>query len=794
MKLTLNSLTLNPRLAAAAATIAFLTLLMAAPPSESARPGSPVAAFGEGGTTLTGFSPKVEGARTGRMLMESDGAAVVLSYGRTGFAISRFTPDGGFDPAFGIEGSVTGGFAPGGRRFYFPRMGLQSNGEVVLGGESEFYDKPGLIIRYDRSGRFDRDFGSGGVVTTPSRVILLGIDGQDRIVVVGSSAGKAVVSRYLADGKPDRSFGRNGSSTYNFSTSGDIEMISFAADRITIGARPATLRLLDDGRPDPAFGNDGISRIGGFVMTVDQQGRVVYVRDSGTFRRLLADGSPDTSFGNGGTSYVLTGADRAVAVDGAGRMLFGGSTEGPSNSWIGDFEVMRLLANGQLDPAFGGDGLVSNDFSSGGHDEILALSALADGRLLAAGTSRSGWGLEKITLARYQENGDLDPTYATGTGFTAVEPVLVSDDGALDAVSLGNGRIVAVGSSGSSAALAAYRSGGRPDLEFGDDGRVETLRPGVRFESAQAVTRIGSAGFAVCSASSAGLGIGRYSASGTVDPEFGQSGLATIPDLRRCGSILKDESGRLVIAGVDKDNVVGLARLTGNGEADGSFGTGGYVRGPGFSPSGGGLRDVHMDLAPNGDLVIAGDHSGVTVARYSRSGKLRKGFGDEGVVRLDRFHGSRLRMGRAETVDVDPGGRIVIGGVNRKQISVVALAPDGLPIRSFGEQGMASRKVQDVSMVEDLKVNRNGSVVVVGWSRRECPSTRTFCGTSTLAARLDRRGRFDLGFGGNGVVVRSIGSTSKATTVLTGRWGITLAGFAEVPGKRRQFMLLRLKG
>ena len=784
----------NLRRPALALGLVLMTLCpLAIAPAGAARPGTPVNSFGDDGIAMTGFAPKADWARTDRMLVESDGSAVVLAYARSGFVVSRFKPNGEFDPTFGIEGSVTGGYAPGGRRFYYPRMGAQSDGKLVLGGESNQYDRPGMIIRYDRSGRFDRGFGTDGVVTTPSQVMLLGIDRQDRIVSVTSSAGKAVVSRYLPDGERDRSFGRNGSANYELSTTSGLETVSFAADRITIGARPATMRLLDDGRPDPAFGNDGISRIGGFAMTVDQQGRVVYVADSGTFRRLLADGRPDPAFGNGGTLYVFTGATRAVEVDGAGRMLFGGYAQGPSGLSTGDVEVMRLLANGQLDPAFGGDGLVQNDFSSGGQDEILALSPLADGRLLAAGTSRSGWGPEKITLARYKESGDLDPTYGAGAGFTAVEPVLISDDRALDAVAPGKGRVVAVGSSGS-AALAAYRPDGRPDLGFGDEGRVETRRPGARFDSAQAVTRAGPGRLAVCGASSMGVGVTRYSASGIVDTEFAQSGLAAIPGLRRCGSVLKDESGRLVVAGVDGDNVVGLARLTADGGTDASFGSGGFVSGPGLSPSGGGLRDVHMDFAPNGDLIIAGDRFGVTVARYSRDGRLRKNFGDRGVLSLDGFGGDRMRMGRAETVDVDPGGRILIGGVNRKQISVVALKPDGRLIRGFGKQGMASRQVQRVSVVEDLKVKGNGSLVVAGWSRKKCPATTTFCRSSVLAARLTRRGRFDRRFGDNGVALRNIGTTSKATTVLTGRRGITLAGFAEVPGKRRQFMLLRLKG
>src|SRR5262245_39136153 len=72
-------------------------------------------------------------------------------------------------------------------------------------------------------------------------------------------------------------------------------------------------------------------------------------------RQLLSAGALDTTFGTGG--YTLAGQAGAIAVqiDSSGKILAAGSTGGTNV----DFRLVRRLANGAPDLAFGSGGGVT---------------------------------------------------------------------------------------------------------------------------------------------------------------------------------------------------------------------------------------------------------------------------------------------------------------------------------------------------------------------------------------------------------------------------------------------------
>ena len=101
-----------------------------------------------------------------------------------------------------------------------------------------------------------------------------------------------------------------------------------------------------------------------------------------------ADGQPgdlDTTFGSGGKKTVNFGgidAAQAVLVQPNGRIVAAGGG-GPASS----FCVVRLRANGTLDPTFGSGGKRMIDF--GGDNEAVYGAALQpDGKIVLAGDSR----------------------------------------------------------------------------------------------------------------------------------------------------------------------------------------------------------------------------------------------------------------------------------------------------------------------------------------------------------------------------------------------------------------------
>lgn len=120
-----------------------------------------------------------------------------------------FAQPGYLDRGFGNAGKVTTAFN------FASAVGvaLQSKGRIVAAGN----DSPwrAVLARYLPDGRLDRSFGIGGKVygTTNLRALAIAIQLDDRIVVAGSSCvticGFTVV-RYMPNGSLDTSFDGDG--------------------------------------------------------------------------------------------------------------------------------------------------------------------------------------------------------------------------------------------------------------------------------------------------------------------------------------------------------------------------------------------------------------------------------------------------------------------------------------------------------------------------------------------------------------------------------------------------------
>jgi len=150
-------------------------------------------------------------------------------------------------------------------------------------------------------------------------------------------------------------------------------------------------------------------------------------------------GSVTTTVGDASTGVrILTQTDDAIVV--AGYSVASGNT---------DALLLRYLPGGTLDPAFGGgDGIATSDF--GGQDVLQALARQADGAYVVAGYTSSDTG---FLVARYLADGTLDPSFGGGDGWTVV-PVGSFHDEAHDVLVLPTGEIVVAGFSGQTASLS----------------------------------------------------------------------------------------------------------------------------------------------------------------------------------------------------------------------------------------------------------------------------------------------------------------------------------------------------
>lgn len=188
--------------------------------------------------------------------------------------------------------------------------------------------------------------------------------------------------------------------------------------------------------------------------------------------RLLADGGLDPSFGTGGVRVfgepeLADAAPRAIAVDSAGRIVVAGYTDRTGQPDEG--MVLRLLADGSFDAGFASGGIYLRedpDASSLGF-RLNGLALLSGDRILAAGGSLDA------ALLQLDATGTPDPAFGDdGVAVWAGDGG--SDDMFFGLVVEGGGPIMAVGSvtAGGNAdgLMVRFAGDGQVDAAFGSDG------------------------------------------------------------------------------------------------------------------------------------------------------------------------------------------------------------------------------------------------------------------------------------------------------------------------------------
>lgn len=335
------------------------------------------------------------------------------------------------------------------------------------------------------------------------------------------------------------------------------------AGMVQSNMRAALARVDAAGFPDGGFGIDGLvtstmdsvggAGLHGLAQMAD--GRLVACGEtaqSGSgvdflVARFLADGSPDTSFnGSGHVATAFAGTigaalyDRclAVAVQPDGRILAAGSTA--QNGGSNNVALLRYLADGTLDPAFGSGGrVIVNAAASGGSsdNEARAIALQPDGRIVIAGMASGSGANPDLLVMRFNADGSPD------TGFNGSGRVLtnIGVDDAANALALqADGRIVVAGharppgGTNRDFVVARYTANGSLDATFASGG-IRTFDMGPADDVAQALAimpwgRIVVAGSNRLSASATGraLAVAALDPDGSFDRYFGDAGRRTI--------------------------------------------------------------------------------------------------------------------------------------------------------------------------------------------------------------------------------------------------------------------------
>lgn len=391
---------------------------------------------------------------------------------------------------------------------------------------------------------------------------------------------------------------------------------------------------------DPGFGAGGIvvapfadRQSLNLAVALQPDGRIVAAGgmwESGSILhdvsvvRFHEDGSLDESFGVDGIAAPPggTGHDdaRALVLQNDGKIVIAGRTRLVPEQ--GDMVLFRMNPDGSMDESFGDAGQVRTSFSPY-EDFATALALQPDGKLVAAGfsiTDPSGFPdfdpKFQLVVARYLENGDLDPSFGDG-GKAAVSHGEILEAHAI--VIQPDGRIAVAGASfgyngnGWDSAVVRFDSDGSLDESFGQGGIVVTrvggsVEPGTlcdtRSNWLNSIALQPDGHLVAGGYSSTRTGCGddrfvftliRYRPDGSLDPTFSGDGIATEAVAEDCSgptcwidwdevhSIALQADGRIVAAGYTsngrEDFRLAILRFLPDGRVDTTFGESGRIVG-----------------------------------------------------------------------------------------------------------------------------------------------------------------------------------------------------------------------
>ncbi len=375
--------------------------------------------------------------------------------------------------------------------------------------------------------------------------------------------------------------------------------------------------------------------------------------------------------------------------------------------------LASITADGKPNAHFGRNGRVITPLRpANNHDAAVATALLRDarGRLIIVGwRTQSIWpdaGITLISAARYDASGTLDPTFGD-RGLINVrldrDAITEPTTAALD----GQGRLVVAGLNGGKKL--------RTKLGSFDDWANH-------------------------------LFVARFTAEGTLDASFGHAGFATAdvapappketvnPNCKQTyetcvwlhkkvleghereflvyghdpAGLAIDSRSRLVAGASASDGTFLLARFLPDGNLDTTFGRGGTVRTP--MSAGSSIAQIVCDRA--GRLLVVGSAGDrIALLRYTADGILDTTFGTAGI-RETPF----ARELTASAALLTPDGHLFVAAYGQQRLAIGLFEPDGTPVKDFGQSGILSAAVTNLTGPAGLMLNVAGEPTVAAWS------------------------------------------------------------------------------
>ncbi|MCB1051748.1 MAG: hypothetical protein KDC71_14215 [Acidobacteria bacterium] len=322
---------------------------------------------------------------------------------------------------------------------------------------------------------------------------------------------------------------------------------------------------------------------------------------------------------------------------------------------------------------------------------------------------------------------------------------------------------------------------GDPDPSFGSNGFARfRFRTSTEFNDACLLPdgKIVIGGNDWASGGNKDLLIARLNANGTLDTSFGSNGRTFVDvDSEDIGlSLLRQNDGKLIVAGHSFENRVVMARFTENGQLDTTFGTNGKVK---TKLSFYNLAAFHFVLQPDQKILAAGFfklsealEKTKMVMRFNANGSVDTSFGNGGVVAL---YGEDIDASAARLA-LGPDGMIYVGTIETlggsEFFGIRRILPDGSDDFTVANLDLPG----GIEHMTDLQLAHQGLLVTCN-----SPGSGT---QTTLIAKVQFQGGLDLAFNGSGFIrFDSQTYNSSSAHAVNGGW-IYSAGSAGAQNHR----------
>jgi uncharacterized delta-60 repeat protein len=408
--------------------VAIVAAFVVAPSTADAKPGDLDRTFGDQGEATAATGAQATGKELGAGMAWAGSGRVVIARNHT---VLEYLPSGHPNPDFGDRGRLTI-HSPPGIHFRLQAIATDSEGRVLIAGTSgpaavtgtsgppEFAGPPpswATVTRFLANGKRDTSFGSNGTVNStlglPPPVLAKGWSGSP----FEYQAPSVEVTGLTVDPQ-DRPvltgvFAEQITHCYPLYTSTSLDGSYLA-------------RLTASGSQDPSFNGSGLIRIAGFNYVgspAATANRLVYLSIQHTqclrvgpngpvaLSAVDAGGHPDAGFDLNGSTELSETEPLAMTLSRTGAIYVAGSSQSVEEVEEPELHIVRISPNGTLDDRFGHGG-------SARIPHEMTTSALAldkRGRVLLAGTaSADPPNHSHFLLARMEPTGKIDRGFGRG--------------------------------------------------------------------------------------------------------------------------------------------------------------------------------------------------------------------------------------------------------------------------------------------------------------------------------------------------------------------------------------------